>query len=179
MRKPIGLSVLVALQILGTVSSPLALASLKPDRVYVAEDRKTNHYIPDGLITGGDRTIDSVVVKHVRRAANAGFERWVIDLEGTRHGETVSIPRPPYYQIAMNADEKRLMVTVYGSPKLAFDSKQVLAQLKRSPLVSSVDLLPKLEDQSWTFAVSFKKVRPIEVFELGSPTRVIIDLKTK
>ena len=178
MRKPIGRYVPVLAPIFAALLTSSALASLKPDRVYVAEDRKTNHYINDGLITGGDRTIDSVVVKQVRRAPNAGFERWVIDLEGTRHGEAVSIPRPPYYQIAMNADEKRMMVTVYGNPKLSFNSKQVLTQLKKSPLVASVDLLPRLDDQSWTFAVSFKKVRPIEVFELGTPTRVIIDLKT-
>lgn len=162
---------------LGFLAVDAAQANIRPDKVYVAENKKSAHYIDDGLITGGDRAIDEVEVKDVRRAKNKGFDRWVIDLDGTRRGEPTAIGRPPFYQIALNQDEKRMVVTIFGNPRLGFNSQKVVAQLKKSTGVSNVELLPKVEDDSWTFAVSFKEPRPIEVFELNNPVRIIIDLK--
>ena len=158
------------------IASP-ALASVQAEKVFVAEAKKNGHYLQDGLITGGDQAVDGVLVREIRRANNGTYERWVVDLEGTRRGEPVAIARPPYYQVAVNAEEKRLVFTVFGNPRLGFDARKVLQQLKKSPFVESVDLMPKLEDESWTFVVAMKAPRPVEVFELGKPVRVIIDFK--
>jgi len=165
--------------ILGALFVPEAIAALDPQSVHVAESKKTEAYVRDGLFTGGDRAIDDVTVKDIRRAANPGFERIVIDLEGNQNGEPAAIPRPPYFHVAVTPDEKRLVFTLWGKPKVAFDSKKVLAAFKKSPIIESVEFLPKVEDDSWTFVMSLKADRPVEVFELRDPVRIIVDVRTQ
>ncbi len=161
------------------ISHPLAWGELRPEKVYIAESKKTKTYIKEGLIVGGDRAINDVIVKDIRRAKNEGFERIVIDLEGTKNGEPAAVQRPPYYQFAVTPDERRLVVTFWGNPKLNFNAKKVLAEFKRSPVIQSVTLLPKLESQSWTFVFELKSDTPVEVFELSNPVRVIVDIQSK
>ena len=161
----------------GAEASPVKL-ELRPEKIHLAEARKNQAYVKDGLIVGGDRAIDDVVVKNIRRAPNSGFERWVIDLEGNRSGEPAAIQRPPYFQVAVTPDEKRLIFTLWGKPKLGFDSRKTIAALKKSPLVEDVALFPRLEDERWMFAINLKSGRPIEVFELSNPVRIIVDIKS-
>ena len=120
--------ILLALVSVSSLSAP-ALAELRPDKVHVADAKKNLSYIRDGLFVGGDKAIDDVVVKDIRRAANpGGFERVVIDLQGTKNGEPAAIPRPPYYQVAVTPDEKRIVFTIWGKPKLGFDSRESFLQ---------------------------------------------------
>jgi hypothetical protein len=157
-----------------------AEAALRPERVHVADAKKTKAYIRDGLIVGGDKAIDEVVVKGIRRASNAGFERIVIDLEGLSNGEPSAIPRAPYFQVAVTPDEKRIVLTLFGAPKLAFDSRKVLASFRKSAVVRKVELLPMLEPDSWTMSFELKKgTYPVEVFELTSPVRLIMDVRAR
>jgi hypothetical protein len=159
--------------------SPLARGELKPDKVFVAEGKKSKFYIKDGLITGGDRAVSEVIVKDIRRASNPdGFERIVIDLEGSRGGEPLAISRPPYYQLAVTPDERRLVFTVWGNPKLGFDSKRVLAAFKKSKIVERISLYPRVEENLWTFSLELKAGSPVEVFELSDPVRIIVDVRT-
>lgn len=159
--------------------SAQAVADLRPDRVHVADEKKNLAYIRDGLIIGGDQAVNEFVVKDIRRAANQGFERVVIDLEGNRNGEPMAISRSPYFQVAVSPDEKRMILSFFGRPKLAFDSGRVLRAFKKSAVVQQVILLPKLEDDVWTFVIELKKGAPVEIFELSSPVRLILDLKTQ
>lgn len=156
-----------------------SFASIRQDKVHVTDAKKTNLYIQDGMFVGGDRAIDGVVVKDIRRAANDGFDRFVIDLEGSAQGDAAAIQRPPYYQVSVTADEERMLVTLWGKPKLNFDAKKVIAQFKKSSVVSHLELLPKLDPQSWTFVMGLKGNRSVEVFELSNPVRIIIDVRGK
>lgn len=157
----------------------IAGAELRPDKVYLAEGKKTQHYVRDGLITGGDKAIDEFVVKDIRRAVNPGYERVVIDLGGSRGEDSVAVERPPYFQVAVTPDEKRLVLTVFGKPRLDFDSRKVSELFRKSPVVERLMLLPSLEESSWTFAVEMKSGKPVEVFELSNPVRLIVDIKTQ
>lgn len=154
-----------------------AQADLRPEKVYVAENRKTQTYIKDGLIVGGDQAIQDVIVKDIRRAKNPLFERIVVDLEGNQAGEPAAIQRPPYYQVAVTPDEKRLVFTVYGKPKVGLDAKKVNNEFKHSEWVQGIELFPKMERDSWTFALDMKSGQAVEVFELSDPVRVIIDIR--
>lgn len=154
-----------------------AAKGLNPGKVYTAAGKKTEHYVKEGLITGGDRAVDDVVVLDLRVAAHKGYDRIVLDLEGNREGDPAPIKRPPYYQVSMTPEMHRMVFTVSGRPKLAFDSKKVHGGLKKSRLVRSVELFPVLEKDRWTFALDLKKGKGIEVFELADPVRVIIDIK--
>lgn len=157
--------------------SGFASAAVKPEKVYLAEGKKSDHYIRDGLITGGDQAMNGFVIRDIRRAANQGFERIVIDMESGRSGEAPAIDRPPYYQVSVTPDEKRLVFTLYGKPRLAFDSKKIVAAFKRSAVVDKVLLYPTFDDTFWTFALELKAGRGVEVFELSNPTRVILDIR--
>jgi hypothetical protein len=171
------LSVLAVLTAL-PVTAVLSQADLRPEKVYIAEARKTQTYIKDGLIVGGDQAIQDVVVKDIRRAKNPLFERIVIDLEGNQGGEPAAIQRPPYYQVAVTPDENRLVFTVWGKPKLTLDAKKVLAAFKNSRSIEAVQLFPKVEKDSWTFALDMKAAQAVEVFELSDPVRIIIDIRS-
>jgi len=170
---------IAVLTFLMTLLGQQAFADLKPDHVHLAQGRKAGNYVADGLVTGGDQAINDVVVKDIRRAVNPGFERIVIDLEGTRGGEEATIARPPYYQVSINPDESRLVVTIWGKPRLEFHSKKVIAEMKKSSVVQSLDLLPPMDGDSWTFTANLKSKRPVEVFELTHPVRIIMDIKVK
>jgi hypothetical protein len=161
------------------LSAPAALAipELRSDRVHTADAKKTQAYVRDGLVVGGDNAIDGVVVKDIRRATNKGYERVVIDLEGTKAGEPAAISRAPYYQVAISPDERRLVMTIWGKPRLGFDSKRVASAFRRSKVVEKLELLPVLEEDSWTFVFDLKEGHAVEVFELGSPVRVILDIR--
>jgi hypothetical protein len=172
MQKP-ALLILFAASFLSAV----AQAELRPEKVYVAENRKTQTYIKDGLIVGGDQAIQDVVVKDIRRAKNAMFERIVVDLEGNQAGEPAAIQRPPYYQVAVTPDEKRLVFTIYGKPKLSLDAKKISGEFKHSQWVQGIQLYPKVEKDSWTFALEMKSGQAVEVFELADPVRIIVDIR--
>jgi hypothetical protein len=148
----------------------IARASLDGTRVHSVEPKKTQSYVREGLVVGGDRQVTQVEIKEIRRAMNNGFERVVLDLNsrGT-----------PYYQVAVEPEMKRIVFTVFGQSQLGFDPLKVIAGFKKSTLVSRIDLYPKLDENSWTFALNLKTVTPVEVFELAAPTRIIFDLKTQ
>ena len=168
--------------ILGTVvfaSGAWAVATLRPDTVKVADAKKTDAYVQDGMIVGGDRAIGDVVVRDIRRAANPKYERLVLDLQGTRNGEPAAIQRPPYFQVSVSPDEKRLIFTLWGNPKLEFNAKKILGALKKSRVVQDIEFYPKLDRQTWTFAVGLKTGRQVEVFELSNPVRIIMDIRTE
>ncbi|MGZ3696898.1 MAG: hypothetical protein ACXWP5_02295 [Bdellovibrionota bacterium] len=151
---------------------------LRAEKVHAADSKKNKFYIRDGLFVGGDRAVDDVTVKDIRHATNQGFERIVIDLQGNRDGEPTAISRPPYYQVSVTPDERRMVFTLWGKPKLGFNARKVLAGFRKSSAIEKVELLPHLEENSWTFVLELKGVHPVEVFELGDPVRVILDVQT-
>jgi len=104
----------LGLLLLTSVQSSSSIAELRPEKVFVADDKKHGSYVTDGLITGGDRTVTHIIVKDIRFALNKGFERIVFDLQGNRNGEPTAIQRPSYYQVAFNSSEKRLLISLWG-----------------------------------------------------------------
>ena len=168
----------LTLMICAGISIGTARAEIRPEKVFSAGLTKTDAYVRDGLITGGDRAVSEVVIKDIRRASNSGYERIVIDLEGNRNGEPVAIERAPYFQVSITPDEKRLVVTLFGKPKLGFDPQKVLAAFKKSAVIERIVLLPALDEGSWTFSLELKSGRPVEVFELASPVRLIMDIRS-
>lgn len=156
-----------------------SVPTLRPEIVHTADSRKRDQYVKDGIIVGGDRTLDDVIVMDIRRAKNPSYERIVLDIQANRDGDAAAVSRPPYYQVAMSPDLQRLTVTVWGKPKLAFNSKRVLSSFKKSELIRKVELYPLLEKDRWTFSIELSGKpggRGVEVFELSNPVRVILDI---
>jgi hypothetical protein len=136
-----------------------------------------NTYIKEGLITGGDRAIDDVTIVNIRHANQKEFERIVLDIDGNKSTGPVALERPPYYQFDVSPEMKRIVVTVFGKPKLKFSADAVKKAFARSHLVKSVDLIAPVEKDRWTFVLNLAKKSPVEVFELSNPVRVILDIK--
>lgn len=154
--------------LLGSILGPAAGAALEPNEVREALPKKTESYLKEGVISGGDRDARAGMVKNIRRAINGNFERIVIDLDGEK---------APYYQAALEPEQRRILITLFGSPKLGFNAKKIVEEFKKSSLVSHVELFPKIEEDAWTFALHLRAAVPVEVFELTAPTRIILDLK--
>ncbi|MEO5971271.1 MAG: hypothetical protein ABIQ95_15195 [Bdellovibrionia bacterium] len=159
--------------------SGAARSEIRPEKIHVSDSKKTETYIDDGLIMGGDRAINNVVIKDIRRALNPGFERVVLDLESQQTGESIELPRAPYFQLAINSEENRMIMTLWGQPKLGFDSKKVVDAFKKSKIVKNIVLLPRIEDDSWTFVFELIPHFNVEVFELKKPVRLILDIQQK
>lgn len=170
---------LVVISLLWSQSVLANIPSLNPDHIHSASSQKLNFYIRDGLFSGGDRAIEDVIVLDIRFAKNQGYERMVIDLEGNHMGEVGPLSKPPYYQVAITPDMKRLAVTVFGRPKLSFDPKRVQMAFKKSQSIKNVEILPLLEKDRWSFVLNLAQENPVEVFELTNPVRIIVDIKTK
>ncbi len=164
-------------------SNPLSaqanVPSLNADRVHTSAGQKLNFYIREGLFAGGDRTIEDVVVLDIRFAKNQGYERLVLDLEGNHKGDLGALKKPPYYQVSVTPDMKRLTVTLFGKPRLSIDPKRIHTAFRKSQNVSSLELLPLLEKDRWSFIVNLAQEQPVEVFELSNPIRIIVDIKNK
>jgi hypothetical protein len=168
------------LMLLISFSLPTTIwANTKPERVYLADVKKTKAYIKDGLIIGGDQSINDLTIKNIRHSINSEFERIVFDLEANRNGEPVAIERPPYFQFAVSPDEHKLIFSIWGNPKLDFDPFEVLEAFERSIYIQKVILLPKVEENLWTVSFELKSSAPMEIFELTQPTRLIVDMKRK
>jgi hypothetical protein len=154
-----------------------ATTGIIAEDIHVADSQKTKLYLKEGLVIGGDRTIDDVIILDVRHSMNKDYERIVIDLDGNKNGEPAVIQRPPYYQVEISPIQKRLVVTVFGKPKLAFDPARVKKGFSKSGLIKGIELFPLLEKDRWSFAITFNQAHSSEVFELANPVRVILDLK--
>lgn len=143
-------------------------AALESGQVREALPKKTEFYLKQGLISGGDREVRSGIVRDVRRATNGEFERVVVDIDSEK---------APYYQAAIDSAQRRIVVTVFGSPKLAINAKKIVEQFRKSALVARVEFFPIVDEDAWTFALYLRAAVPVEVFELSAPTRIIFDLK--
>ena len=164
--------------VLGVRCFSVAHAALEQSRYFQADGKKTEHYISDGVVVGGDPAIHSVRVTEIRRAANPKFERIVIDLDASRaDGEVTALARPPYYQVSVNPEEKRIVYTLWGKPQLDFQAQKVMAAFKKSRVVESVELLPAVNPDQWTFVLNLKAGSPVEVFDLTQPARIITDIR--
>lgn len=150
------------------LSVSTAVAALEPSRVRDALAKKTASYVSDGVVTGGDREVRGGIVKNLRRATNTGFERIVLDVDSEK---------PPYFQAAIEPSEKRIVVTLFGNPHIGLDAKKIVDQFKKSPHVRKVELFPKIEEETFIFALHLRNPVPVEVFQLSAPSRIILDLK--
>lgn len=81
--------------------------------------------------------------------------------------------------MAVTPDERRLIFTLWGNPKLGFNPKKVLSAFKNSSVIQSISLLPQLENELWMFVLELKTDSAVEVFELTNPLRVIMDIQQK
>ena len=175
MAKHISHSWLLALLI-----SQTAYSDIIPEKIFTAQTRKLNTYTDDGMIVGGHRSINHVIIKGIRHAENKDFDRIVIDLEGTRAGESAAIPRPPYFQASIDKMGKTVVLHVWGRPELAFDSSQLHKSFSGSTVIEKITLYPpELEEEIWTSSISLYEHARIEIFELTEPTRIIIDIQKK
>lgn len=139
---------------------------------------KKDFYLGEGAFTGGDRTSSDFTVTNVRVAANpAGFDRVVIDLSGNQLGEKSQLSRPPFYLVEIDPADKRILVTLYGKPKLDFSTMSSAQSVKKSKLISSLEFTPMANKDRWTWVIHTRQTVKAEVFELTSPARIIIDLK--
>ncbi len=158
--------------------NPLAHAQFDDLKFKQALKVKKDFYLSEGAFTGGDRTSSDFTVSNVRVAANpAGYDRVVIDLSGNQLGEKSAMARPPFYLIEVDSTGQRVLVTLYGKPKLDFSTLSSKQSAKKAKIISDLEFTPLANKDRWTWAIHTRHVAKAEVFELTAPARIIIDLK--
>lgn len=165
--------------LIGTLCEGSVWAAIKSDHVYTATTRKTDLYYSEGLIVGGEQSVNDVQIVGIRHSVSPQqkFDRIVIDLQGNVNAEPSLLQRPPYFQAGLDSELQRATFTMWGRPKIGFDPAQVLKQFHKSNIIEKIELLPPFDKDRWSFTVYFRKQARAEVFELKDPVRIVIDLK--
>ncbi len=131
---------------------------------------KKDLYITEGAISGGDRTSSNYKISAIRLAQNpAGYDRIVLDFD--------QLKRPPFFMVENLGVAKKLVVTVYGRPKLDFSTQSSMQAAKKTRTVSAIEFIPLVDIDRFQFSLSTKSPIKSEAFELSDPARIIIDLK--
>lgn len=139
---------------------------------------KKDFYLSEGAFTGGDQSSNDFTITNVRVAANpSGYDRVVIDLSGNQLGEKTTLKRPPFYWVEMNPTTKKVVVTLFGKPKLDFSTLSSIQAAKKTRFIDEIEFTPLASQDRWTWAIHTHKSAKVEVFELTDPARIIIDLK--
>ena len=174
------LRVLCSLVLLFSISYPLsfALAQFDGAGFRQALKLKKNIYLSEGSLTGGDRSISHFRVAQVRVAANAaGYDRIVLEIQGNESSTQSKLTHPPFYLVENDPDNKRVIITLYGKPTLDFSRQASEQQARKTKHISSLEFLPLVEEDRWTWVIHTQVPVKTEVFELSEPARIIIDLK--
>ncbi len=143
-------------------------AAIAKTPMYRAEPKKTQVYVREGVIEGGEGGAIGGYVSNIRRSKNPGYERVVLDVDGA----TI-----PAFHAALEPDQKRIVFTLNGKTKPSFSPENIKKAFTKSALVRSIDLYPKIDEESWSFTLRMKDGYPIEIFYLTSPNRIVIDIK--
>ncbi len=168
----------LVLLLLGVLFSPFSHAQFDDLNFKQALKLKKDFYLEDGSVTGGDRMSSDFSISNIRIANNpAGFDRVVVDLSGNQLGEKKPLERPPFYLVEMDPTNKRVLVTLYGKPKLDFSTSQTIQSAKKSKSISMVEFTPLVNADRWSWAIHTRNQAKAEIFELTNPARIIIDLK--
>jgi len=170
-------SLLVALLLSVSLLLPLYANAFSPDTVYAAEKIKKNHYISNGIITGGDALANPVNLASIRWAPNAGFERIVIDLSGEGSGWESKVP--PYFQVGLEGQKNKITVSVRGISKRNLSQESLTKSIARSNTFSKAYLAPAYEGDLASIEFETNKVVEVEPFYLVNPPRIILDVRSK
>jgi len=130
--------------------------------------KKNNRYVQAGVYYGGTKDGTHAVLKDIRWANNGEYERVVIDLEPPKH---------PYFQVSIENEQKRIVITFWNRTSIEADIKSVLTKLNKSKIVKSAQIYPGLDDELSILSIYLKAATPTEVFSLANPNRIILDLK--
>lgn len=138
---------------------------------------KQGNYVDSGLIKGGE-IADGLDVKNIRWANRGNFERLVFDIYkwgGPTNPEGILPNDYPGTFTFEFLNEKKVQATFDGYR--AFTAQ--LPTFEKSELVNEIIILRGEEDgddSSHKIKIIFKKPVTIEVFELYSPARIVVDV---
>lgn len=152
---------------------PSTYAALDSSQVHPTEMKKTNTYVQKGIFMGGSATVKEAMVEDIRRARNPGYERVVIDLKEMDQDAATS----PYYQVAIEPETRRVVVSLFGRIRSNFSVPKTKALFLKSPVVNRIELYPQADPEVWMASFQLKDAPAVEVFELASPRRLILDFK--
>jgi len=141
---------------------------------------KHGEYISSGLVSGGE-IADGLDVKNIRWADRGNFERLVFDIYkwGGPTNPTGILPNeyPGTYKFEFKSHaEVEASFEGYRAFTASFPA------FNKSNLVSEIAIIrdeENADDSSFRIKILFKQPVSIEVFELNSPARIVMDIIEK
>jgi hypothetical protein len=123
------------------------------------------------IITGGDSALKHSYVVDIRYGRQPGFDRYVIDLA------TDESKRPPFYHAFRNSKTNQIKITVLGEIQPELNHPKIRRALSRSRWVDQIDVGAHSSKEYWTLDFQVQPGLVVDIFELSSPPRIVIDLK--
>jgi hypothetical protein len=140
---------------------------------------KKDIYVENGVFTGGvlKGTVSLLGIRRIL-SQNTGIDRWIIDL-----GDAVGAPlaeRPSYFHIAVDREQKRVVIDLQNVASSKLDEDQIRAILKQSPYVRGADLRVDGAKRMTHLTVFLKQEVEVEAFELPAKEkggRIAMDVR--
>lgn len=137
---------------------------------------KNNAYVTDGVFVGGKAAGQGTSLLNVRRgfSAKAELERIIVSL-GDKEAKPLR-SEPTYFQASLDSAQRRLVLDIAQLKMSKVSEMQVQRLFKSSPYVKNISFTLDPEDKAATMVVDLKQPMKLEVFKLGNPARIVMDL---
>lgn len=158
------------------VFSVPAFGAIKPSQNFLAENSKKNHYIEEGTVVGGDKTVTNIQIVDLRHApphGTDGYERIVLELKST--GNIAS--GVPHYELAAVPEKKRMILSLWSAVSYNFKKEKAETLFRKSHYVQKLNPVPIVEDDLATLEFVMKEKTKVEAFSLSNPPRIVLDFK--
>lgn len=153
--------------VISTTSSPTSLRT--------ALKLKKNLYRSEGATVGGVPTVNQFTVNNLRVGTHGqDYDRVVVETQFPSQGAQ---QQAPSFHVEVNSNTHTTVVTLYGHAQLAFNTKLVQNQIKKTKWIQKIQLMPVVDQDRWIFSIDTTPGTEVEVFELSQPGRIILDFK--
>jgi len=154
-----------------------ASAGIAAVPIHRAGTEKTENYVSDGVIVGGQHQ-DGLALRTVRESftKQSSVERVVLDVSSS--GGKTNPTRPGFFHLAIQTTPLRIVIDLEDTNTSMISAQDLTRVFKHSHYFQKPVLITSQEDKTVTLELTLKQPLKFEVFELGSsdkPARIVID----
>lgn len=120
---------------------------------------------------GGKRS-DGLDIKTIRSSQNAIRTRLVFDSYNSQGKATQS----GHYTFVYNPSKKKIVATVNGYRNFSAMGSNKTRTFPSNSIIKNIQMEKYLDDSGFKFSINLHKASSVNVFELKSPARIVVDI---
>lgn len=145
----------------------------------MALSKKTNEYMEEGVITGGEAIRGSILMDLQRiYSAKSKMDRVVIDIGAMSPGE--SLREMGYFHVSVEKKPARIVIDLPHVKALGKSLEDFHKAFYTSPFIDKYRLIANPVDSSMQILLELRRPVSVEVFQVltsGKNPRLVLDLK--